>query len=186
MSIEQESQAGLMQALMLWASQTLDGIIVTDSKGMVRWINPGLTGICGYTLEELVGRSPGTLLQGPATNPASALEMRHAVRERRSCAVELVNYHKDGTPYWVSIHLTPLPPNNGQDGGFLAVEHKIKPTDALFGTHHLCAWCKSVLTEQGDWEPLDMYVRERSSAEFSHTICPDCAVRMQRRRSLSD
>jgi len=34
--------------------------------------------------------------------------LREAVRDRRACTEALVNYHKSGQPYWVSINVTPL------------------------------------------------------------------------------
>ena len=45
----------------------------------------------------------------------------------------------------------------------------------LRGFLRICANCKRVLTEQGDWEQFESYVRSHSGVEFSHGICPDCA-----------
>lgn len=49
--------------------------------------------------------------------------------------------------------------------------------DQLRGLIPICAWCKNVRQEQGLWQQLEAYVSERSTALFTHTICPECARR---------
>lgn len=46
----------------------------------------------------------------------------------------------------------------------------------LRGYLRVCANCRRVLAEDGTWEQLESYVRQRTEAEFSHGICPDCAA----------
>lgn len=38
----------------------------------------------------------------------------------------------------------------------------------------ICSHCKRIRDEAGDWKPLEVYISARSSAQFSHGICPDC------------
>lgn len=60
----------------------------------------------------------------------------------------------------------------------LAARHELEATVAelrqLRGIIPICSYCKQVRTEQGDWQQIEAYVRERSAAEFSHGICPNC------------
>ncbi len=44
----------------------------------------------------------------------------------------------------------------------------------LSGLIPICANCKKIRDDQGYWLQLEQYIKERSSAEFSHSICPDC------------
>jgi hypothetical protein len=44
----------------------------------------------------------------------------------------------------------------------------------LSGMLPICAWCKKIRDDEGAWHPLEAYVSERSQAEFSHGMCPDC------------
>lgn len=46
----------------------------------------------------------------------------------------------------------------------------------LRGILPICATCKRVHTEEGSWEQVESYVRQRTNAEFSHGLCPDCAA----------
>jgi hypothetical protein len=38
----------------------------------------------------------------------------------------------------------------------------------------ICASCKKIRDDKGHWENLEWYIKERSEAEFTHGICPDC------------
>lgn len=44
----------------------------------------------------------------------------------------------------------------------------------LEGLLPICCFCKSIRTEAGVWEPLEVYISERSEAQFSHGFCPRC------------
>lgn len=48
----------------------------------------------------------------------------------------------------------------------------------LSGLLPICAGCKRIRTDSGDWQAVDVYVRDHSEAEFSHGLCPDCAHRL--------
>jgi hypothetical protein len=45
----------------------------------------------------------------------------------------------------------------------------------LEGILPTCAYCKRIRDDDGDWHQFELYIRERSQAEFSHGICPECA-----------
>jgi hypothetical protein len=44
----------------------------------------------------------------------------------------------------------------------------------LRGILTICSRCKQIRDEEGHWLPVEVYVGDRSSADFSHVICPDC------------
>jgi len=48
----------------------------------------------------------------------------------------------------------------------------------LTGLLPICASCKNIRDEAGNWTPVERYVRDRSQAQFTHGICPDCAMRL--------
>jgi len=48
----------------------------------------------------------------------------------------------------------------------------------LRGLLPICASCKKIRDEQGEWGPVEVYIRERSEASFTHGICPDCKSRL--------
>ncbi len=44
----------------------------------------------------------------------------------------------------------------------------------LSGLLPICSHCKKVRDDKGYWRQIEIYIRDRSEAEFSHGICPDC------------
>ncbi|ALO46891.1 ATP-binding protein [Pseudohongiella spirulinae] len=107
------------------ASQTTNGVVITDIDGRVRWINEGFSRLAGYTLEEIKGLSPGRILQGEESDRRVADQMARAVKDREPFDVELINYHKSGRPYWVHISCNPLLNESSELEGFIAIESDI-------------------------------------------------------------
>lgn len=102
-----------------------DSCVVTDPEGLVRWINPAFTMMCGYTLDEVRGKKPGGLLQGEKTDREAARRMSQAVHEGRPCHEEIVNYRKNGSPYWVDIIITPILDDDGHPLWLAAREREL-------------------------------------------------------------
>jgi PAS domain S-box-containing protein len=48
----------------------------------------------------------------------------------------------------------------------------------LRGLLPICASCKKIRDDSGYWSGLEEYIRAHSEAEFTHSICPDCAQRL--------
>jgi len=137
------------------ASQTTNGVIITDTEGCVEWINEGFTRLSGYQLEEMLGRKPGDLLQGELTDPAAVAEIHRALIERQPFNVDVVNYHKSGQAYWVRIQCNPLYDKQGALQGFMAIESDIsrEKNDAeriLISQRRLTAIIEG--THIGTWE----------------------------------
>ena len=45
----------------------------------------------------------------------------------------------------------------------------------LRGIIPICASCKNIRDDKGLWQKVEAYVEEHSDADFSHSMCPDCA-----------
>ena len=48
----------------------------------------------------------------------------------------------------------------------------------LEGVLPICASCKKIRDEKNCWHQIEVYVRDRSEAEFSHGLCPECAKKI--------
>lgn len=48
----------------------------------------------------------------------------------------------------------------------------------LSGLLPICSSCKKIRNDEGYWEQIEGYIRDHTEAEFSHSICPDCAKRL--------
>ena len=125
-----ELKARLVVALDNLPPVVPEGWVATDPAGLVEWVNPAFTAMCGFTLAELMGRKPGHLLQGPATDRTTVERIRGALRARTACQETLVNYHKDGSPYWVEVRIDPILDDRGEPLWFVARERKL-PAPAI-------------------------------------------------------
>ena len=54
------------------------------------------------------------------------------------------------------------------------LERTMDEVSTLQGILPICSNCKNVRNDEGYWEQVEEYVRDRSRADFSHSICPDC------------
>ena len=45
----------------------------------------------------------------------------------------------------------------------------------LEGFIPICASCKKIRNAEDQWEQMEKYITQHSLAQFSHSICPDCA-----------
>jgi hypothetical protein len=48
----------------------------------------------------------------------------------------------------------------------------------LSGLLPICSSCKKIRDDKGYWNQIELYIRDRSEAEFSHGICPPCAEKL--------
>jgi len=48
----------------------------------------------------------------------------------------------------------------------------------LSGLLPICANCKDIRDDKGNWQQIERYISDRSEANFSHGICPDCVKKL--------
>ena len=113
------------ERLALVAKHTDNGVVITDIEGRIEWTNEGFTRLTGYALEEVVGKKPGHFLQGSKTDPQVVDKMREAVKEKKGFKVEILNYSKGGSEYWVQIDAMPLENESGEIVGFFSIERDL-------------------------------------------------------------
>ncbi len=60
--------------------------------------------------------------------------------------------------------------------GTAVAEHTPDAPDGLSGMLPICAHCKSIRDEEGDWHAVATYLARRANVTFTHGICPMCAL----------
>jgi GAF domain-containing protein len=61
------------------------------------------------------------------------------------------------------------------------IKEALNHINILNGLLPICAWCKRIRDEGGDWHVLETYVQDHSEASFTHGICPDCVEKHHKR-----
>ena len=122
---EQKAQQQHYRQLSQVVELTQEAIIVADKKGRVQWVNKGFEQISGFSLKEMKGKKPGEVLQGQDTDPETQKFMGKMIARREPFTAEILNYHKNGTPYWLKVNIYPQFDENGELQAFMAVETDI-------------------------------------------------------------
>ena len=114
-----------------------DMVVVTEAEPQagstirrILYVNPALCQHSGYTKEELLGRSP-SLFQGPATDPVQVQQMSATLKRWEPINKTLINYRKDGTPYWVEMKIVPIADDTGWYTHWISIQRDITATIQL-------------------------------------------------------
>jgi PAS domain S-box-containing protein len=107
-----------------------DGALAAPGPNIL-FANSAFTGMTGYSLTDVLGRSP-RLLQGSATDRRATRRFATALRSGRSATMRIVNYRKCGEPYLCEViacalHRSWLPA--AQKPMFIAFEREVLPSD---------------------------------------------------------
>jgi PAS domain S-box-containing protein len=99
-------------------------ILPDDKTVQIEYVNEAFTKTTGYLPEEVIGKSP-KMLQGPATDPEQRHQLREAMDKWEIHEAELINYKKDGTPFWVNFTIIPIANEHGWFTHWIAVEKDV-------------------------------------------------------------
>lgn len=108
--------------LSLVASYTDNLVVITDRHGRTEWVNQAFINRTGYSLEEMLGRTPGEMLQGPDTDPEAVAVIARELAQGKSLKAELLNYTRTGEPYWVLFQITPIRNEKGEVERFVSIQ----------------------------------------------------------------
>nr|AML78637.1 putative LOV domain-containing protein [Kigelia africana] len=106
--------------------------IVFASSGFLKMV--------GYSKDEVIGKN-GRIFQGPETDRRAVMEIREAIRGERALQISLLNYRKDGTPFWILFQMCPVfSKEDGRVINFVGVQVPIlrKPRLSVRSGMNLC------------------------------------------------
>ncbi|NQE34056.1 PAS domain S-box protein [Microcoleus asticus] len=109
---------------------TNDAVLITEAEPIdepgprILYVNPAFTRMTGYTLEEVLGKTP-RFLQGEKTDRASLDRVRTALETWQPMRVDLINYRKDGTEFWIEMSIVPIADETGGFTHWVSVHRDI-------------------------------------------------------------
>jgi two-component system, cell cycle sensor histidine kinase and response regulator CckA len=175
-----------------------DAIISTNFSGIVTSWNRGAERIFGYAPAEMVGHPVANLVPRECPNEMPGI-WDQLKRGERVPRFETRHLCKDGRRIDVSVAISPIKDSLGQVAGASIIARdvtELKRSEAerlqliaeltetlakvraLSGLLPMCASCKKIRNDDGYWEQVETFIRNHSSADFTHSICPQCADRL--------
>lgn len=109
-------------------------VILTDANRRILWVNQDFETITGYGIDEVMGLSPGRLLQGPKTEPDAVDRIRQGLAREEPFKESITNYRKNGEAYLCKLVVHPIHDSQNKLVNFLAFEvdgNAIKNEDSL-------------------------------------------------------
>ena len=100
------------------------GVFISDENRLGIYVNAAFTAMTGYEQEEILGKKC-SLLQGVDTDPATVDRMRKALNAALPFEGEILNYRKDGTPFWNELSIAPIRGDKGGPVRFIGIQRDV-------------------------------------------------------------
>jgi len=113
-----------IREMSLVAENTSNGVILSDAQGRIRWVNKAFEQTTGYSLAEVKGKYPRSFLHGEATDKRVEAEIIELAKQKKGFVGDIINYKKDGSPYWVHLNLSPIV-RNGEIENIVVIQTDI-------------------------------------------------------------
>ena len=124
-SLSMEAQRTLLEIAIQSAN---DVIMITDadltSGPRVLRVNDAFAAMTGYEQGDILGNSP-TFLQGPQTDAKTRSYLRERISNGLSAQAEILNYKKNGTPFWVELNIQPVHDASGHQTHWVSIQRDI-------------------------------------------------------------
>jgi PAS domain S-box-containing protein len=177
------------------------GIAMIDQDLRFERVNPLLARMLGRSESELVGMQVSDVTHPDDVEKGSQLAMSLFRSEIPYYSMEKRYLHKNGEIIWAHVTAAAIPDSDGKPVLGLAMIEDISESKkfalereeiisqlqaalanvkTLSGLLPMCSWCKKIRDDQGAWSEVEVYVKQRSDADFTHGICPDCQNKVRK------
>jgi PAS domain S-box-containing protein len=173
------------------------GYVIVDLSGRVLDANAEYVRMSGHEeLSEIVGRSV-VEWTAPDDREVNARAVEQCVQEGAVRNLELHYVGASGEIVPIEINATMVASKCGPHILTLArditerkrveaerekliaqLQNALTEVKKLSGLLPICASCKKIRNDKGYWEQIEIYIHDRSEADFTHGICPECAKKL--------
>ncbi|WP_299823682.1 PAS domain-containing sensor histidine kinase [uncultured Pontibacter sp.] len=114
-----------LEKLSLVASQTTNGIIITDKNCRVDWVNDGFTRLTGYTLEEVKGKIPAAFQHSESMDKQAFELIKENMLQGKPIAFETLSSKKNGKGVWLWVQANPVYDSIGNLERYITIQTNI-------------------------------------------------------------
>ncbi len=119
-----QDQLRLLESAVVHANDAILITVPNLDKPAIIYANAAFTRMTGYSLVEILDRTP-SLLQGAKTDRRKLAQIRKNLGLGIPVQVELINYRKDRSEYWVELNIVPLFSSEGKLQHFVSIQREI-------------------------------------------------------------
>jgi diguanylate cyclase (GGDEF)-like protein/PAS domain S-box-containing protein len=101
-----------------------NGIVITDTQGVIQWVNPAVSRMTGYTGKELVGEHTRILKSGEHDS-AFYKNLWETISAGRTWFGDMANRRKDGTRYFEEQNISPVHGDDGKISHYIAIKQDV-------------------------------------------------------------
>jgi two-component system cell cycle sensor histidine kinase/response regulator CckA len=116
---KQQTAEQSLRNLSCAVEQSGDMIFITNSKGLIEYVNPAFEALTGYSQEEVAGKTPSILKSGEQA-PAIYRELWETIRSGDIYRSVLANRKKNGELYYVDESISPIRDADGRITHFVS------------------------------------------------------------------
>ena len=122
-----ERQRSLLESVLAFAN---DSVLITEAEPLdlpgprILYANAAFTQTTGYSLEDVLGKSP-RILQGANTDRKALDQIKAALLTWQPIEIELMNYRKDGSEFWVELSIAPVADADGWYTHWISIQRDI-------------------------------------------------------------
>lgn len=157
-----------LNKLSLVASKTTNGVIITDNKGRVEWVNDSFTKLTGYTQEEMLHQDPTTVLQGPETNKEDIINLKLLLCLAIPFSEELLTYKKNGEKIWIAADITPILSDKDKVEKYIVIYSDI--SDRKFAEEKLLQMNENLVMQNRDLQQFTYIVSHNLRAPVANMV----------------
>ena len=100
------------------------GVLIADNKMLISYANHGFSEMTGFSESEIIGRTC-SFVQSESTDKQTRNEIRAACKNGTFFRGDILNFKKDGTPFWNELTIEPMRNSAGQVDGFIGISRDI-------------------------------------------------------------
>lgn len=128
-TVQQQNTSNL-QKLSRVVECSLDGIMITNTKGVIEYVNPRFTQMTGYTLHESMGKKANFFRSTETTN-ATYNNLWGSISQGEEWTDEVQNKRKNGELYWAKVTIIPMTDAAGEITHFIGIQVDITESRAI-------------------------------------------------------
>lgn len=114
-----------LRKLSIVASKADNAIGIINSEGIMEWVNDGFVRLTGYQAIEVTGKDAFQYFAGRNSDPQVIASIKSAMRMKQNYVSEILKNHKNGTPYWTQVTLTPILNEENSETKYIFIESNI-------------------------------------------------------------